>query len=443
MSVDGDHAVSGVRFYSGHTIECDTVVVAAGIRPNIELARAAWLSVGRGVRVNDHLQTSDPDIYAVGECVEHRGRVYGLVAPGLEQAAVAAHRIHGGRSRYRGSSAAARLKVVGCPVFSVGQIDTDTPVTGQSVLTYERRIDGVYRKLVLHKNRLVGALGIGEWPEASRVQEAVGRRRRVYAWQRRRFYHCGRLWRQPDAQRVAQWPAGATVCNCTGVTRGTLSGAVRAGCATVEALAAQTGASTVCGSCQPLLADLLGRPAPAAPATPAKAAPALLGVSLAAAVLALLVSLMPPVPVSPTVQQVWHPEVLWTDGTWKQVSGYSLLTLSLVALLLSLRKRWPRFNLGAFARWRTVHAVLGASVLLVLFAHTGLRLGANLNFALMTVFLGLALAGAAAGAVTALEARVGGVLARRLRSWSNWVHLLLFWPLPVLLGFHIVSVYYF
>jgi nitrite reductase (NADH) large subunit len=104
-------------------VECDTLIVAAGIRPNVELAAAAGLAVGRGVRVNDWLQTSDPDIYAAGECAEHDGEVWGLIGPGLEQAAVAAHNVAGSRARYRGSTAATRLKVLGLPVFSMGAVN--------------------------------------------------------------------------------------------------------------------------------------------------------------------------------------------------------------------------------------------------------------------------------------------------------------------------------
>ena len=83
--------MSGIALRSGASLECDTIIVATGIQPNIELARAAGLHVGRGIRVDDRMLTSDPHIYAVGECAEHRERVYGIVAPGLEQAAVAAH----------------------------------------------------------------------------------------------------------------------------------------------------------------------------------------------------------------------------------------------------------------------------------------------------------------------------------------------------------------
>ncbi|MGH6663166.1 MAG: NAD(P)/FAD-dependent oxidoreductase, partial [Rhodospirillales bacterium] len=118
----GDGRVAGVRLLSGREIACDTVVVCTGIRPNVGFAQDARLSVGHGIRVDDHMRTSDPTIYAVGECAEHRDKIYGLVAPGLEQAAVAAHAILGGESQYGGSIAATRLKVVGIPVFNIGAV---------------------------------------------------------------------------------------------------------------------------------------------------------------------------------------------------------------------------------------------------------------------------------------------------------------------------------
>src|SRR5690606_36049104 len=112
----GNYRVTGVELMDGTIIECDTVVGATGIRPNIELARQAGLSVGRGIRVDDQMRTSDPSIFAVGECAEHRGLVYGLVAPGYEQAAVVASVLTNADAAYRGSLAATRLKVVGVPV---------------------------------------------------------------------------------------------------------------------------------------------------------------------------------------------------------------------------------------------------------------------------------------------------------------------------------------
>ncbi|MGN2393314.1 FAD-dependent oxidoreductase, partial [Pelomicrobium sp. G1] len=139
----------GVRLRSGETLACDTVVIATGIVPNTRLARQAGLAVGRGIRVDDQLRTSDPHIYAIGECAEHRGQVYGLVAPGLEQAAVAAHVITGGDARYVGSVTATRLKVLRIPVFSVGEAVGEPGFDAARHRVYAEPAQGVYRKVVV------------------------------------------------------------------------------------------------------------------------------------------------------------------------------------------------------------------------------------------------------------------------------------------------------
>jgi nitrite reductase (NADH) large subunit len=152
--------------------------------------------------------------------------------------------------------------------------------------------------------------------------------------------------------------------------------------------------------------------------------------------------LLPAIPDATSVQH-FHIDFLWNDSLWKQVSGYTLLGLSCIGLLLSLRKRWSKITLGDFAWWRVVHVILGVGLLTLLLLHTGLHLGSNANFALITVFLLLAFSGAFASGVTVLEPKLKARTAKRLRSLTQWAHILLFWPLPVLLGFHIVSFYYF
>ncbi|HJX58170.1 MAG TPA: FAD-dependent oxidoreductase, partial [Thiobacillus sp.] len=147
--VAGEAAVKSLRLMSGRSLDCDTLVVAAGIQPNTRLALDARLSVGRGIRVDDHMVTSDPDILAVGECAEHRGQVIGLVAPGFEQAAVAAHILSGGQARYAGSVAATHLKVVGLPVFSIGETGDDENPAHHRMQTFQRPEASLYRKLIL------------------------------------------------------------------------------------------------------------------------------------------------------------------------------------------------------------------------------------------------------------------------------------------------------
>jgi nitrite reductase (NADH) large subunit len=147
-------------------------------------------------------------------------------------------------------------------------------------------------------------------------------------------------------------------------------------------------------------------------------------------------------PYSSTVQVTWQWDTLWRDGVWKQTSGFTVLGLSAFGLLLSLRKRVRGFTFIEFPLWRTAHAVVGALTLVALAVHTGGRLGANLNFALMISFLGLVAVGAVAGGVIALEHRLAAGATSLRRSWL-WSHIVLSWPIPVLLTFHVLKTYYF
>jgi nitrite reductase (NADH) large subunit len=427
----GEERVQAVQLRSGRCIDCDTVIVAAGIRPNVELALRSGLAVGRGIRVDDRMRTNDPDILAVGECAEHRGIVYGLVAPGLEQAAVAASQIAGMEVTYPGSVSATRLKVLSLPVFSIGRVREGDKLDLARMRTH--RGARAYGKIVTERGRLIGALAVGELPELGRLQEAVMRSRRILPWEAWRFARTGSPWPKTEGG-VAAWPDAVAVCNCTGVTRGELGRAIAGGCASVEALARATGASAVCGSCRPLLVELTGT-SQAPP--PVRGSRTLLTAGIAALVLVLLASIAS-LPYADTVTKTW--DVIWRESAWKQASGFTVLGLSLLALVLSLRKRW--FKFGDFALWRVAHAVVAALCLAGLAAHTGGRLGANLDFLLVATFLGVIALGALAGGLISLEHRLGARGARLRRAWT-WAHLLVFWPVPVLLGVHVFKSYYF
>ncbi len=436
----GGYQVKGIRLRSGKEIECDTVIISTGIKPNIDLALNARLSVGRGIRVNDQMQTNDPAIYAVGECAEHRDHIYGLVTPGLEQAEVAAHTIVGGHSRYEGSIAATKLKVVNMPIFSMGLVNKEDSSRDLQEVIYQNRKEGIYRKLMLDRSRLVGAIATGEWDEQSRVQEVIRKQRRIWPWQLKRFRHQGVLWPEVESKSVVGWPAGTTVCNCTGVTRGELSQAMNDGCETLAAIKSCTGASTVCGSCEPLLTEMLGNKIDR---KPVRAGKTLLGLSLLLLISVLTLFMSGPIPYSNSVDVPFAWDNLWRDSLLKQVSGFTLLGLSLLGLLLSLRKRWKRFAFGDFAIWRAVHVAIGLAIITSLLGHTGFRVGSYLNMYLMVGFIALLVLGAVAGSVISLEHRLDNVVARRLRNGFVWAHILLFWPIPVLLGFHILKSYYF
>lgn len=436
-SIEGIGRVSSVILTDGREITCDTIIVAAGIRANLQVARSSGIAYGRGIAVNDHLQTNQPNIYAIGDCAEHDQIVYGLVAPGYEQAAVAVDHITGGQAEYKGSLRSTSLKVAGCPVFSMGNVDAMRDTVGNYV--YEYQDDNCYRRLHIVRGRIMGALAIGEWSDKSRLQEAIQQQRLILPWQRFNFRQNGEIWQEQDAKSVVAWPTMAIVCQCTGVTRGQLSEAIeKQGCQTPEALRECTGASSVCGSCKPLLSDLLGGVKP----EPQQGWVWLWGGGVLATLLSLIYLLFPgsgyP---SSVISGGW--DVIWREGQFREITGFSLLGTGVVISIISLRKRLAGFRWGEYSFWRFIHVVIAVFLVMLLWVHTGGRVGDNLNMLLMLSFTGLILAGGVLSATLGFEHHLSAQLARRLRRTSLWVHILLLWPLPVLLGFHILKAYYF
>lgn len=440
--VSGDTRVERIELAGREPIDCDTVIVCTGIRSNIEMARDSGLAVGRGIKVDATLQTTDPDIYAVGECAEFEGNVYGLVGPGFEQAVTAVKHMTGARASYKGSVPATKLKIVGTDVFSMGDVEQLDQRNDVTTLSFQNEDGSIYRRLVLKRGRLIGAVALGDWSEFSRLQEAIKARALILPWQQSRFRKSGVVWPVQEPKSAKDWPRAATVCNCTGVTRGQIGDCIALGANTLEDVSRETGASTVCGSCKVHIGELLAAPPPREAIWGWKS---LTGFSVAAMLGALFILFLPIWPTAQNISERGFADILFLDGIAKQITGYTLLAISVLAAILSLRKRISWLRLGAFGGWRMFHIVIGTLGLVALFAHTGFRLGSNLNYWLMLTFLGLGAAGAIAGLASALEHRVFSTpqAAARLRSASFWVHLIAFWPLPLLLAIHILSVYFY
>jgi NAD(P)H-dependent nitrite reductase small subunit len=167
----GSGRVAGVRFDSGEEIPADLVVMAVGVRPNVELAKRMHLACDRGILVDDTLQTFDPAIYAVGECVQHRRQTFGLVAPLWEQARICAQHIAEiGVSRFSGAINATRLKVSGIEVFSAG--DFSEAANRESLVLSDKR-RGIYKRIVVEGNKICGAVLFGDTREASRLRDLI------------------------------------------------------------------------------------------------------------------------------------------------------------------------------------------------------------------------------------------------------------------------------
>lgn len=432
----GTGKLEGVVLRDGTRLACDTLIAATGIRPNRDLAEQAGLAYGRGITVNDQMQTSQRDIYAIGECCELDGQVFGLVAPGYEQAAIVAGNIadEASSASYRHTILATSLKVSGLTVFSMGEAD---PPRGMRTVTW--RDGGSYRRLTFSAGRLVGINAIGDWPELPALRDLASKRKWLAPWRLWQFRRTGMLLGEDDALQVGAWPASAIVCNCNAVSRGAITSAIAAGAGSVQALTCQTQAGAGCGSCHPLLQQLLGDSAPREPVKAALPLRTLGALALLGALFAALFSFG--YPASVQVQYNWAD--LWRVETNKQITGYTILGLCIASVVFSLRKRVAAVRIGDFGWWRIAHVTLTAVAFITLGLHTGFRMGSQLNFALSLTFMALLAAGALLALAIAFEHRLAPARARRLRSLGMWSHIMLSWPLPALLGAHILKSYYF
>ncbi len=254
----GETSVTGLRFKDGEEIPADMIVMSAGIRPNIALAKSSGIHCERGIVVSDTMQTYDPKIYSVGECVQHRGQVYGLVAPLFEQAKVAAnHLAEYGRMRYEGSSVSTKLKVTGIDLFSAGDFNLG-PEDEELLLQDSAR--GVYKKLVLRDNKLRGAVMYGDtvdgpwYFQMMRDGTDISDLREYILFGQGHLGDSGR----GGASSVANMPDSAEICGCNGVCKGTIVKAiVEKKLFTLEEVRAHTKASSSCGSCTGLVESLL------------------------------------------------------------------------------------------------------------------------------------------------------------------------------------------
>jgi nitrite reductase (NADH) large subunit len=261
--IEGGRRAEAVVLAGGEALPADLVVVCAGIRPNVELARGAGLDVGRGIRVDDGMATSVPGVHAVGECVEHRGATYGLVRPLYEQAAVLAGRLTGdAAAEFRPLVTATRLKVAGVDVFAGGRT---VPEAGDREVLLRDDGGGVYKKLVLRDDALVGVALLGDLGPMAAVADALASGGKV----RDRLALLG-VGGGPETPAGADLADGAIVCGCNGVTKAVIVSAIgrAGGCATRECVARCTRASSSCGSCGSVVEGLLQLAGAAAAPTP-------------------------------------------------------------------------------------------------------------------------------------------------------------------------------
>ena len=256
--VDGATRRHKMVFADGSTLETDLIVYSAGIRPHDELARSAKLAVGErgGIVIDDHCRTSDPDIYAVGECALWNKRIYGLVAPGYQMAEVAARHVAGeSDAAFTGADMSTKLKLMGVDVASVG--DALGTIPGALDYLYTDPVAGIYKKLVVSADgkSLLGAILVGDAADYGTLLQLASNGIPLPAHPEDLI-----LPAREGASKglgVDLLPATASICSCNNVSKGALCDAIAAGCTTLAGLKAQTKASSTCGGCSTLVKQIL------------------------------------------------------------------------------------------------------------------------------------------------------------------------------------------
>ncbi|MBM7068883.1 nitrite reductase large subunit NirB [Actibacterium sp. 188UL27-1] len=252
-----DGHVTGLLLEDGTELPCDLLVMAVGIRPNTALAAEAGLAVGKGIHVDDQMVTSDADILAVGECVEHNGALFGLVAPLYEQAKVVAQTLLGQEAAFVQKEVSTKLKVTGCDLFSAGDF-ADGP--GREDIVFRDPARGVYKRLVLEENRVKGAVFYGDTADSNWFFGLIKDGTDVAEMRETLIFGPAFQGGTPldPMAAVAALPDDAEICGCNGISKGTIVAAIQDGATDLAAVRTVTKASGSCGTCTGLVEQVLG-----------------------------------------------------------------------------------------------------------------------------------------------------------------------------------------
>lgn len=254
LEILGGLRVRYVRFTNGEIYDADLVVISAGIRPNIELARRSGINVNRGIVVDDHMETSIKDVYAVGECAEHRGRMYGLVAPIMEQAKVCSEVICGKNSaRYEGSIPVSILKVMGINLMSIGEFSGQSEDLAEGIeeIAYKDASISIYKKILVRGSKAAGAILIGDISDGSRILRLIKEGIDISSIRPRILFG-------DHSSGTATINDADLVCRCIGVTKGMIVKAIEEhGITSRDGVARHTKACTSCRGCAPLIEQIL------------------------------------------------------------------------------------------------------------------------------------------------------------------------------------------
>jgi nitrite reductase (NADH) large subunit len=252
----GEDRITGLAFKDGTKLDCEMVVVSTGIQPNYELALQCGLTVERAIVVDNHMRSPDDfDVYVVGECAQHQGRVYGLVAPLWDQAKVLADHITGKNTSagYFGSKLATKLKVMGVELASMGI--TEPTEVDDEVVQFSEPKRGQYKKLIIRKGRLAGAIMLGDLGKVAYLTQAFDRNTPLPEDRLSLLFDIGA---PPKKVTFDEMHDDAQVCNCNGVSKGAIGACVSRGKRTPQSVMLATRAGMGCGSCKALVADMVG-----------------------------------------------------------------------------------------------------------------------------------------------------------------------------------------
>jgi len=256
-AIVGEDRVEGVLLQDDEVIPADLVVMAVGIRPETRLANDAALEVERGITVNDQLVTSDPDVLAMGECVEHRGQLFGLVAPLYDQAKIVAKTLLGEDAAFVPREVSTKLKVTGCDLFSAGDFAAGD---GREDVVFRDPARGIYKRLVIEGDKLVGAVFYGDTSDSGWFFGLIKDGQDISEMRETLIFGPAFQGGTPldPMAAVAALPDDAEICGCNGVSKGDIVAAIAAGANDLGAIRATTKASASCGTCTGLVEQVLG-----------------------------------------------------------------------------------------------------------------------------------------------------------------------------------------
>ncbi len=253
---DGQGSVRALLLDDGTELPCDLLVMAVGIRPNTALAAQSGLAVGKGIHVDDQMVTSDPDVLSLGECVEHNGAIFGLVAPLYDQARVLANTLMGQADQFVNKEVSTKLKVTGCDLFSAGDF---AEAEDREDIVFRDPARGVYKRLILKGNRIIGAVMYGDTSDGAWFYSKIKDGSDVSEMRNTLIFGPSFQGGAPSdpLSAVAALPDDAEICGCNGVCKGKIVEAINGGATSLDMIRAQTKASASCGTCSGLVEQVL------------------------------------------------------------------------------------------------------------------------------------------------------------------------------------------